>query len=128
MIRYASATKVRMDRKASEICDPGTPVCDVEAHHPRAPAVDLDDEAAVAGRILRRVPDLDGEACRVARSATAEKGLDVFVIDELDEEVEILAPRPANGDHVVAHLNEDPQIAARAINITGWRRLTGVET
>jgi hypothetical protein len=56
----------------------------------------------------------------VARCPPTEEGLHVFVVDELDEEVEIVGMRPPHGDH--------HSCAHRARNVAGTRHLPRVDS
>src|SRR5207248_1884545 len=98
LVGEPAAAEVGMDREAAEARDPAAAVLDVELHAPgEAPPVavcDLDHEAAEVLRLGKRALDLRGDRLVVARAASGEERLDVVVVRELDEEVDVLGPRP----------------------------------
>jgi stage V sporulation protein SpoVS len=61
-----------------------------------APAVHVDDEAAEASRLGGGALDLREHALAVERGSTAEKRLDVPVVEEAAKKVEVAGLRPPN--------------------------------
>lgn len=111
LVGYAVPAVVRMDCQALEMSDPRTAVLHLEPHHAGTGTVHLDDEPAVRRGISLRSCDLGRDRIVVASCPPAEKGLHVFVIDELDEEVEILRTRPPDRDHHGQKRSRDPSSA-----------------
>jgi hypothetical protein len=81
------------------VSDSGTAVLHLEAHHARTSTVHLDHKAPVRRGIPSRPFDLGRDRVVVASRAPAEERLNVFMVQELDEEVEIVQTGPPYGDH-----------------------------
>ena len=89
---------VGMDREAAERGDPAPLVLEPKAHHAGPLAFELDDEAAVTVRLRRRVLDLLEDLFRRRRAAGSQVRIDVVVGRQLDEEVDVVGPRPPDRD------------------------------
>jgi hypothetical protein len=99
VVGHALPTVVRMDCETLEVSNPRTAVLHLEAHYARTSTVHLDHEAPVRSGILSRPFDLGRDRIVVASRAPAEERLHVFVVHELDQEVEIVQTGPPDGDH-----------------------------
>ena len=66
----------------------------LEAHRPRALAVDLDHEDAECVGLGLRALDLREDLLAILRPHGGEERLDVLVRHELDEEVDVVSARP----------------------------------
>jgi hypothetical protein len=120
LVGHTLPAVVRMDCQPLEVSDPRTTVLHLEPHHARTSAVHLDDEPAVRRGISVRSFDLGRDRIVVASCPSAEKGLHFFVIEELDEKVEIVGTRPPHGDH--------HRCAHRTRNVAGTRHLPRVDS
>jgi len=98
LVGHALPTVVRMDCETLEVSDSRTAVLHLEAQHARTSTVHLDHEAPVRRGIPLRPFDLGRDRIVVAGRSPEER-LHVFVIHELDEEVEIVQTGPPDGDH-----------------------------
>ena len=99
LVRNPLPAEARVHRKPLEVGDPGAPVRGLEAHHARTLAVDLDHEAPICGRIGSRTLELRLERLTIATGSTAEEGLDVCMVDEVEQEAEVVGTGPSDRDH-----------------------------
>ncbi len=91
-------TEVGVDRESSEVGDPAPDVRALEAHRSGGRAVDLDHEDAERVRLDLRALHFRTDLVVAPRPDRGEIRLDLLVGHEVDEEVHVFLPRPAERD------------------------------
>ena len=87
-----------MHGEAAEVRDTASDVPALEAHRPRALAVDLDQEHAECVGLGLRALDLREDVLTTLRPHGGEERLDVLVRHELGDEVGVVRSRSPDGD------------------------------
>ena len=97
LVGESASAEGRVHGEAAAARDPVPRADAVERERPRGRAVELDDEAAGRVGILVLPLELPDERIAVERLAGSEERTHVFVGERVEEEVEIVLRRPAQG-------------------------------
>src|SRR5262249_13581496 len=96
-VRDPPAARGRVHRQPFQARDLRSRVHGLESEPTGALAVDFDHETTELARLRHGAFDLGAKRIAIECSAAAEERLDLLVVEEAEEELEVIASRPANG-------------------------------